>query len=460
MKRDQPLFAAVFALIVSFAVAPARAQVDCSDPDNLCTGDPCTIDEVGVLSPCVVDFGARDLVLSRTIKVPNDGVLSFTAENIEVNGKVVARHTAAAAGDGGDVSLIASNSIQLFKRIDVSGRATPGSVLLAAGGDVLLGAPIIASARGGSATAPGGTVTVVAQGSLTSSHRARIKVKGKDTPGGSVSLGAASVALDSGIDARGSVGGIALVAGSVGAVVLGDKIDVNGKSSVGGTITISGAADVTVDRLVVNGRSTGGVIDISGGAVDVRGVMQASAFGPNSNGGLISIAGQTVSIHTIRLRGRANGGVLTASSSVGNVEASGSIDLLSTDGTGGDVSLLAAFGVTLGSRVRASGATAGGTIDIESTGAWVTAGGHLDVSAESGAGGSVAITAFTDVILDDGAEASGTPGGTIVAHAGHDLLAIGAFEAQVGGCIALTADNLLWPLDDATFDPPLSLICP
>lgn len=41
----------------------AHAQpIDCSDPDNLCTGDPCVISgPIAVQSPCVADFGTRAL---------------------------------------------------------------------------------------------------------------------------------------------------------------------------------------------------------------------------------------------------------------------------------------------------------------------------------------------------------------------------------------------------------------
>src|SRR5262245_37975338 len=80
------------AFLVAVAAATASPTVDCSDPANLCTGDPCEIPAVEVLSPCVVDFGAVDLVIRGRIDVPNGGVLSFTAGSIEARDAVVGRH--------------------------------------------------------------------------------------------------------------------------------------------------------------------------------------------------------------------------------------------------------------------------------------------------------------------------------------------------------------------------------
>jgi hypothetical protein len=458
MRIEQTLCGAACALFLF--PAAVLAQVDCADANNLCTGNPCVVGEIEVVSPCVVDFGARTLVLTRTLKVPNAGVLSFSAQDIEVSGKVLGRHTVVTAGDGAAVSLIASNSIQVLKRIDVSGRFSAGSVVLDAGGSVVLRAPISAAAKGNSPTAAGGTVTMVAQGSLTSTHRGRIKAKGKNTPGGSVSLSAATVGLDSSIDVSGSLGGVALVAGSVSAVILGDKVAARGADAVGGTITISGPSEVTTEgKLDADGESTGGVIDVSGGAVDVRGNAQARGNGSGGNGGVISIAGQTVSLRNVRLRGRSNAGVLSASASAGDLTVAGQIDSRAVNGIGGDTSLLASGGVVVLRRVRSDGQTAGGSIDIESTGAFVTVEDRLNVDASAGAGGTVAIAAATDIILDGGADAGGAPGGAIVASAADDLLASGRFDAQVGGCIALTAGGTL-NLTDASLDPANSASCP
>lgn len=446
---------------VVFGAAPAlRAQVDCSDADDLCTGDPCRIGEVKVLSPCIVDFGARDVVLTRTVKVPSGGVLSFTAENIEVSGKLLARHTGVGAADGGDVSLSASDSIQVLKRIDASGRTAPGAIALSAGGDVLLRAPIHASAKGNSPTAAGGTVTVTAQGALTSTRRGRIKVKGKNTPGGAVTLSAGNIDLAGKVDARGSVGGMALIAGSVGAVIAGDKVEVDGLAAGGGTITIAGVGAVTtLRRLDADGRSAGGVIDITGVNVMIGGNMQARGSGATGVGGAISVTGQSVSTGTVAVRGRGDAGVFTATSSAGGLEIGGHVDMRSTNGGGGDMSLFATGSVNVKRSVRADGETSGGAIDVEAAGGSVEVADRMVADSGAGAGGSIAILALTDITFERGATASGTPGGTIVASAGNDLIAAGAFDAESGGCIALTAVGTL--LDsEASFSPANGPSCP
>ena len=41
----RPVAALILGVVVLVA-APVEAQVDCSNPDNLCTGDPCVIPSV------------------------------------------------------------------------------------------------------------------------------------------------------------------------------------------------------------------------------------------------------------------------------------------------------------------------------------------------------------------------------------------------------------------------------
>jgi hypothetical protein len=55
---------------VAALAATAHAQVDCSNPDNLCTGDPCVIPPIEVQVPCVVDFGTRTVEIPDMLRVP------------------------------------------------------------------------------------------------------------------------------------------------------------------------------------------------------------------------------------------------------------------------------------------------------------------------------------------------------------------------------------------------------
>ena len=81
-------------LTVLLTAAPGRAQVDCSNPDNLCTGDPCVIGAIELPASCVVDFGTRTVIISRRLRLPPDGVLSFSAGAFTVSGSIVNQHTA------------------------------------------------------------------------------------------------------------------------------------------------------------------------------------------------------------------------------------------------------------------------------------------------------------------------------------------------------------------------------
>ena len=102
--------AAAFAMVAALA-SQAAADVSCADPNDLCTGDPCTITTVSVQSPCVVDFGARTLIIAGTVSVPDDGTLSFTAATIIQRGPIDGRHV----GHGSD-ALRRPNSRQAQSR--------------------------------------------------------------------------------------------------------------------------------------------------------------------------------------------------------------------------------------------------------------------------------------------------------------------------------------------------------
>src|SRR5262249_16463966 len=124
---------AVALLLVASGV---RAQVSCSNPDNLCTGDPCVIENGSVASSCVVDFGARALVVRGTVHVPDGGVLSFSAGAITVEkpGRIDAVH-GDVGGNAGDITLQANGGIDVSGRLDASGAyGHIGTIIVEAGG--------------------------------------------------------------------------------------------------------------------------------------------------------------------------------------------------------------------------------------------------------------------------------------------------------------------------------------
>ena len=151
-------------LFIALLALPARALVSCANPDNLCRGNPCVTGQIEVVSPCVVDFGDRTLVIHGTLKVPNNGVLSLKAGNIDVRRAIVGRHARRFESGGADITLTATRDLNVRWRIDVSARTNPGSIHLVAGGNVRLFAPVRAATSGPEPTASGGSVTIQAGG--------------------------------------------------------------------------------------------------------------------------------------------------------------------------------------------------------------------------------------------------------------------------------------------------------
>src|SRR5262245_343054 len=126
-------------LVLAVALAgTALAQVDCDTPDDLCTGDPCVVGSVEVDDSCVLDFGARTLIVLGGIKLPNSGTLSLTAETVQVMGRIL-NMSSTVAGPGPTVTLAAAGDIALDGPIRVTGvrgAAIPGRVTIQAGGSL------------------------------------------------------------------------------------------------------------------------------------------------------------------------------------------------------------------------------------------------------------------------------------------------------------------------------------
>ena len=77
---DQASFVVLFVAIL--AGAPGCVEpgpVSCTDPDNLCTGDPCVIEQRDRRHPMHRRFQPRTVVVAGTLRVPSSGTLSLTA---------------------------------------------------------------------------------------------------------------------------------------------------------------------------------------------------------------------------------------------------------------------------------------------------------------------------------------------------------------------------------------------
>src|SRR5262245_11562212 len=85
--------AACAALVIALLALPAHADpASCADPGHLGRGNPGVVGALDVISPCVVDFGDRALVIRGTLRAPSGGVLSLKAGSIDVRHPIVGRY--------------------------------------------------------------------------------------------------------------------------------------------------------------------------------------------------------------------------------------------------------------------------------------------------------------------------------------------------------------------------------
>ncbi|MGH7790013.1 MAG: hypothetical protein ACRERC_24305 [Candidatus Binatia bacterium] len=431
---------ALFAILAAWLSAPrvaAGVQIDCDATTDFCTGDPCVTQdllEITVAS-CTLDFGAVDLVIGKPIEVPNNGTLSLTAETIEVRRPIKGLHLKSAAGDGADVTLTSTVGDILVKgRIDVSGKLSTGTILVDSAADVILQNKLRSQARRKGAVATGGTVTVQADGAVSSTKKGLIDVRGKKntTGGGVVNLTAQSgMTLAAIIDGRGDPGGaINLLCPSCD--VTADKaLRVEGWTEGGGGVVTGTAASLTLRAVNATGAApgTGGTVSLAAGTVDVR---KIKAKGRGVPGGTVGIVAGTAAIVQSVLVSGTSGGSVDIASTTGSVAVE-KVDGRGKGGAGATVTIDAATDAVVEKRVDVRGAP-GGEFRI-------SAGGNVELGSSGGS------------------KFRATPDGIIEGLAGGDLTAIGKFEAGASGCIGLSATGVL-DTSLATFDVALSASCP
>jgi hypothetical protein len=409
---------AYFTISLAAALSPSRviAQVDCSDPNNLCTGDPCIIGPVDVQSPCVVNFGPRTVVVDGKMVLLNAAVLDFTANVIEINEQISGRNP-----DGSQITLTAtSGDITVDKAIDGSGRVTPGTITLDASGNVNIDARLTSRPRGGSA--PGGAITVHADNVLTITSHGRVETKGsRHTQGGSVQLsGDAGVSVAGGVDASGGPGGSIQITSSAGAVSLEEDLRVFSKVGVAGSISITASGAVTSSAEVLGNGVTGGAdITVTAASVDFDEGLFLRATQAGAGGTADIVATGDVSVERVRTDGNPTGGCIRLKSNAGNIMLSrdNEADAVGGDGIGGRIVFDAAGDVTVPNGV--------------------------DVEVDAATGGSISING-TNLTLAGDFNMRGDTGGAIEAIASGNLTtASGTFRAETGGCIGLSAGGTL-----------------
>ena len=461
---------------------PAAGQVACTSPDALCTGDPCTIGSVDVADPCIVDFGARTLVVAGTLRLPTNGTLSVSAGAIEVPGSI--RNLANlqnAGGAGPSVTLTATGNVNVTGSVRLNGRVlrslgapVPGSLVVDAGGSLRMNGSLRTS------TVP--TLVELTAGSAVD-FDARIVA----TPPGS------TIAIGSGnrVDLGGTLRGFERI--SVDAQA---DVDLTGALRFSDLLTVDAGGRVTLSTVirVLNGH----VALRGGGGVDVlRRLHLLSIFQVGSSAEMTSSAGAVTiaaPVSAERIVATADGdvtvnqplaaspplepaGVVLLTSLSGSVVADAPLTALAGDGTrpgdgaGGDVHVSAADAIVVRDDILVNAfpgndGAPGGTVRLEAgrvevgPGVTVNADGDPpgpDFAHRPPAGLHFVATAG-DLDLDGTFRARRAPT-TIVATASGNLTARGRFEAAPSGCIALAAGGTL-DLTGATFDIPPVAACP
>lgn len=349
--------AAVLTLLA--LAAPAAAQVDCSNPDNLCTGDPCVIPALELGPSCVVDFGPRQVVIDGTLRVTD--VLDLTALGFTVQGRIVRGDLVRLTGSGGifvtaPVSARALIEVESVSLVSIAARLLAHDIRLrSSGAGVLVTKPLRARPEGGfkpeieveaaleiEVRAPltaiatgsvGGEVVLDAGGLLTLTRSVNVDSRGFFAGGGDVLLrGDAGVVVGPGASffaRHRGLGGLVFVESATGDVDFRARVLVGSREGPGGELNIRGQ-NVTVAALMNgDGGMGGGEVDVEATGDLTLGNLFQVRTDPADSGG--------------RIRGVA-GGNLTA---VGRFEAA----------PGGDVCLSA------GGVLDTSGATFDGPVD-------------------------------------------------------------------------------------------------
>ena len=409
----------------------AGAQVDCSNPDNLCTGDPCVIPVIEPANPCTVEFGSRELVIEGLRNIES---VDFRAQKITVAGPVRGRPAM-----GGSLTLTADGELTLDGPIEFAGESI---VALDAIDELITTAPIRVS---------GGDDTPL-ESSLTLSSQTRIRLEAPIVNVGgadAVDIRAmGDIALDritnrrkgTGPQPSLSVGGLAVgLNGALhadGPVDIGAELDVEVRAPVrvgGPRFTIGGAEEtISIEAPIKStGRANGGrcgAITIQGGKatpiVDAPIVCAGRAGGDG-----ISIIGRGVQVNS-------------------------TLKTVSKDDAGGDIELEGGNVIVTGD-ILARGSRPG---DVIVTGGTVTFEDARVNSSSRLGGGAQRYTATGGNVALQGDFIAST-GGTIQATATGDVITDGDFGVGAGGCIGLSAGGSV-SVGSSTFDQTPTTSCP
>jgi hypothetical protein len=427
----------------------AAAQVDCSNPDNLCTGDPCVIPSVEPENPCVVDFGARAVVIQGLRNVVQ---LDFTARSFDVQGSV-----GGSVGNGGGFALAASEGIVVDGNLTFKGgqfSAGPGDSvirLVAGQGIDLQGAVrLIESPFAGADAAEefrleaGGDVTIGSviydlegAGAVTINAGGRVDVEGSIVSRQTSFVGIfAPLVIDAGTD-----------------VVVDGLI-----SFVDGDVTIQAGGTIEV-RKPLKTRGPAIVLDAQNGVTATAPIRSVGRGGNSLSCGGVSILGHAGAVSLSKpllCTGHSLGLGITVAAD-GDVTMSSVVKSTADTAAGGPIAVSSTAGdVTISGKLDSRGATGG---DVQVSGDTVQVNvSRVDSRGRSGPAGDQHYTTDAgDLVLAGTFTAE--PAGTIEGSASGNLTADGTFRVGDGGCIALSAGGTV-STGGSSFDQTVIADCP
>lgn len=422
--------------------ATAGAQVDCTDPDNLCTGDPCVIPEIEPANPCVVDFGFREVIIQG---LRNVVAVEFRAGLITLAGPVSGRPDMGGRlvlnAQPGDLTLNGTIAFQDESEVELDAweNVSVNAPIRLTGGDdtpldsvlrirslfatVLLDGPIV-NLGGADAVEIGASGGIAVMAPIIS----RRTGEGPQPP---LTLGGAGVIIEAPLTLGGSVdiGAEGIIAVRKPIRAAGAHVRIQSSEAIDG---------VTIDAPI---KSTGRANSGRCGAIAIR-------------------AGKSLPIINapVVCAGRAGGDGIALSGNSG-VQVNSTLKTVSNDAAGGDIVLTGSaeeFGsVIVTGEILARGSRPG---DVIVDGRNVRFEGATVKSSARGGGGAQCYTAVNGAVVLQG-EFDAAKGGTIQATATGDVTTDGDFGVGAGGCIGLSAGGVV-TTGSSVFDQPVVTSCP
>jgi hypothetical protein len=407
MRYSVPLqFMIALVFVVSSSVS-ARAQVDCSNPDNLCTGDPCVIGSIEVGQPCNVDFTPRALVIAGTLTVPSGGAVSFTADSISVPGRVVSTPPL-----GCILTLVATDDIVVDGRVRLQGIS---EIALTAGTDIALGGAItLFSSDSGEAVLDVQAGEAVATTGRVTAHGARVTLSG---PQGVQVEGVMNVGRING----NTLGGLLEISSYSGGVVLSGVVRLPSRGTSGtldgGELEVNALDDIVVNgRILGRGREDGAAVQLTSSAGDVT--INAPIVATPTGTVVVEAAGQATINSSVSVGGE---GRFPGCCGAGFVRVEAGSIVVDARAT-----------------LRNDAPVSGGRLCFNATG------GDLQLSGTF-------LARATDPEM-------GAPPGIIEASSAGNLVADGSFRCAPNGCIGLMAAGVL-DTTEGSFDKTPSPDC-